>query len=72
MASVLTEALNSQNPTGRLHSEAVGYMLSVARKLKTESLAYTPPLRQDLVLELKSRSCFITKEILCVDGCSMV
>ena len=34
-ASVLAEALNSQNPIGRLHSEAVGCMLSVERKLKT-------------------------------------
>jgi hypothetical protein len=32
--STLADALNSQNPTGRLHSEALGRMLSVGRKLK--------------------------------------
>jgi hypothetical protein len=36
LINVLAEALNSQNPTGRLHSEAVGCMLSVGRKLKRE------------------------------------
>lgn len=34
MASLLDEALNSQNPTGRLHPDALGYMLPVGRKLK--------------------------------------
>jgi hypothetical protein len=32
---VLGEARKNQNPTGRLHSQAVGYMLSVGRKLET-------------------------------------
>jgi hypothetical protein len=39
VASLLDEALNSQNPTGRLHPDALGYMLSVGRKLKAEILA---------------------------------
>jgi hypothetical protein len=34
VASLLDGALNSQNPTGRLHSEALGCMLSGGRKLK--------------------------------------
>ena len=41
VASVLTEALNSQNLTWRLNSEAVGCMLSVCRKLKTEIPAHS-------------------------------
>jgi endoglucanase len=36
VVSVLAEVLNSQNPAGRLRSEAVGCRLSVGRKLKTE------------------------------------
>ena len=36
MASALAEGRNSQKPTGRLHSEAVGCTLTVDRKLKTE------------------------------------
>jgi hypothetical protein len=37
---VLAEALNSQNPAGRGHSKAVGCMLSVSGKTKTEIRAY--------------------------------
>jgi hypothetical protein len=33
---MLDEVLNSQNPTGRLHSEALGCILSVGRRLKME------------------------------------
>ncbi len=33
---MLAEPLNSQNPTGRLHSEALRHMLWVGPKLKTE------------------------------------
>jgi len=36
VASVLAEALNTQSPTGRLHSEAVSSMLSVSPDLKTQ------------------------------------
>jgi hypothetical protein len=36
VASVLAEALNRQNSTVRLHSEALACMLSVGGKLKTE------------------------------------
>jgi hypothetical protein len=36
VASVLAEALNRQNSTGRLHSEALACMLSVGGKVKTE------------------------------------
>jgi hypothetical protein len=35
LASLLDEALNSQHPAARLHSEALGYMLSAGRKFKT-------------------------------------
>jgi len=38
MGSVLAEALNSQDPTGRLHAEALGRTLSVGRRLKAEIL----------------------------------
>lgn len=34
--SVLAEALNNQNPTGRLHSVAVTCMLAVGPEIKTE------------------------------------
>jgi len=40
VVSVLAEALNSQNTTGRFHSEVLACMLSVGRKLKMEILAY--------------------------------
>ncbi len=36
MASVLDEAVNSQNRTGQWHSEALAFMLSVGRELKME------------------------------------
>jgi hypothetical protein len=39
-ASVYAEALNSQNPTGRLHSEVLARRLSVGRKLKMEIAVY--------------------------------
>jgi hypothetical protein len=40
VASVIDDALNSQNPTGRLHSEALARMLSIGRKLKMEIPGY--------------------------------
>jgi hypothetical protein len=45
VASLLDEALNSQNPTGRLHSEALRCMLSAGRELKTEISAERACLR---------------------------
>jgi threonine dehydrogenase-like Zn-dependent dehydrogenase len=36
VARVLSEPLNSQNPTGRLHSESLRRMLWVGPRLKTE------------------------------------
>jgi hypothetical protein len=47
LASVLDEALNSQNSTGRFHSKAVGDILSVGQKLKTEIPVYLASARQD-------------------------
>lgn len=38
MASVLAEALNSQNPTGGLHAEMSACMLSLGRRLEMETL----------------------------------
>jgi hypothetical protein len=44
----IAEALNSQNPTRRLHSEALGCMLSVGRKLKTEIPVHLASARQGI------------------------
>jgi hypothetical protein len=40
VASALAEALNSESPTERLHSEAVGRMFTVGQKLKPEIPVY--------------------------------
>jgi len=40
--------LNSQNLTGRLHSEALGCMLSVGRELKRGIPVYLDSARQDI------------------------
>ena len=41
VAHVLAESLNGQNPTGRLHSEALRHMLWAVPKLKMEIPAKT-------------------------------
>ena len=42
MASVLAEALDTEKPPARLHSEAVRRTLSVGQDLKTEMLGEIP------------------------------
>jgi hypothetical protein len=41
VAHVLAESLNGQNPTGRLHSEALRHMLWAVPKLKMEIPVHT-------------------------------
>jgi hypothetical protein len=43
VAHALAESLNGQNPTGRLHSEALRHMLWAVPKLKMEIPAYIHP-----------------------------
>jgi hypothetical protein len=45
VAHVLAESLNGQNPTGRLHSEALRHILSAVPKLKIDIPVDTLPRR---------------------------
>jgi hypothetical protein len=45
---MLAEALNRQNPTGRLHSEAVGFKVLVGRESKTKIVDKIPCAKEYL------------------------